>query len=60
LSQEEILSCLEEMSSRDEYQDISRVSTSIGHVFLYSTKHLDRDYAFMLAEWIDVDQFENP
>jgi len=60
LSQEEILSCLEEMSSRDEYQDISRVSTSIGHVFLYSTKHLDRDYALMLAEWIDVGQFENP
>ena len=60
LSQEEILSCLEEMSSRDEYQDISQVSTSIGHVFLYSSRYLDRDYALMLAEWIDVGQFENP
>jgi hypothetical protein len=60
LSQEEILSFLEEMSSRDEYQDISRVSTSIGHVFLYSSRYLDRDYALMLAEWIDVGQFENP
>ena len=60
LSQEEILSCLQEMSSQDEYQDISRVSTSIGHVFLYSSKYLDRDYALMLAEWIDVGQFENP
>jgi hypothetical protein len=40
LSQEEILSCLQEMSSQDEYQDISRVSTSIGHVFLYSSRYL--------------------
>ena len=60
LSQEEILSCLQELSSHDEYQDISQVSTSIGHVFLYSSRYLDRDYALMLAEWIDVGQFENP
>jgi hypothetical protein len=60
LSQEEILSCLQEMSGQEEYQDISRVSTSIGHVFLYSSKYLDRDYALMLSEWIDVGQFENP
>jgi hypothetical protein len=60
LSQEEILSCLEEMSNREEYQDLSQVSTSIGHVFLYSSRYLDRDYALMLAEWIDVGQFENP
>jgi hypothetical protein len=43
-----------------EYRDISQVSTSTGHVFLYCSKHLDRDYALMLAEWIDVGQFENP
>ena len=60
LSQEEILSCLEEMSIRDEFQDISQVLTSVGHVFLYSSRYLDRDYALMLAEWIDVGQFENP
>ena len=60
LSQEEILSCLEEMFNREGYQDISQVSTSIGHVFLYSSRYLDRDYALMLAEWIDVGQFENP
>jgi len=60
LSQEELLSCLEGMSQREEFQDISRVSTSIGHVFLYSSKYLDRDYALMLAEWTDVGQFENP
>jgi len=60
LSQEDIVSCLQEMSSQDGYQDISRLSTSIGHVFLYSSKYLDREYALMLAEWIDVGQFENP
>jgi len=60
LSQEEILSCLEEMFNREGYQDISQVSTSIGHVFLYSSRYLDRDYALMLAELIDVGQFENP
>ena len=60
LSQEEIFSCLEEMFNREGYLDISQASTSIGHVFLYSSKYLDRDYALMLAEWIDVGQFENP
>jgi hypothetical protein len=60
LSQEELLSCLEGMSNRDEFQDIRQVSTSVGHVFLYSSKYLDRDYALMLSEWNDVGQFENP
>jgi len=60
LSQEELLFCLEGMSQREEFQDIGRVSTSIGHVFLYSSRSLDRDYALMLAEWTDVGQFENP
>ena len=60
LSQEELRSCLQEMTERKEFQDIHQVSTSIGHVFLYSSKYLDRDYALMLAEWIDVGQFENP
>ena len=60
LSQEELLFCLEGMSQREEFQDIGRVSTSIGHVFLYSSRSLDRDYAMMLAEWTDVGQFENP
>jgi hypothetical protein len=60
LSEEELLSCLQEMSHREEYQDISQVATSAGHVFLYSSRYLDRDYALMLAEWMDVGQFENP
>ncbi len=60
LNQEELLSCLETMSKQEDYQDIRQVSTSIGHVFLYSSKYLDQDYALMLAEWTDVGQFENP
>lgn len=60
LSREELVSCLEGMSHREEFQDIAQVSTSMGNVFLYSSKYLDRDYALMLAEWTDVGQFENP
>jgi hypothetical protein len=60
LSQEEIHTCLQVMSNRKEFQDISQVSTSIGHVFLYSQRYLDRDYALMLSEWMDVGQLDNP
>jgi hypothetical protein len=60
LGQEELLSCLQEMSEQEQFGDISQVSTSMGHVFLYSSRYLDRDYAQMLSEWMDVGQFENP
>jgi hypothetical protein len=60
LSEEEILSCIQEMSHLEEFQDIRQISSSIGRVFLYSSKYLDRNYALMLAEWVDVGQFENP
>ena len=60
LTQEEILSCLQKMDGQEEYQDIAQTTTSIGTVFLYSSRHLDRDYASMLAEWFDVGQFNNP
>jgi hypothetical protein len=48
------------MAAGEEYKDIERLSTSAGTVFLYSTLHLDPAHASMLAEWIDVGQFENP
>ena len=60
LTQEEILVCLRQMADRGEYADIQQTTTSIGTVYLYSTLHLDRDYASMLAEWLDVGQFNNP
>ena len=60
MTPEEILACLGEMAAGEEYKDIKRLSTSAGTVFLYSTLHLDPAHASMLAEWIDVGQFENP
>jgi hypothetical protein len=60
LTQEEILSCLQTMSDQKDYQDITQTTTSAGTVFLYSNIHLDPGYASMLAEWLDVGQFNNP
>ena len=60
MNQEEIFACLQNMAAGEEYKDIERLSTSAGTVFLYSTRHLDPAHASMLAEWIDVGQFDNP
>jgi len=60
LTQEEILACLQKMSGQEEYQDIAQAITSTGTIFLYSRRHLDSDYASMLAEWLDVGQYDNP
>ena len=57
---EEIQAYLAQMTKRDEYNDIKQTTSSIGTVFLYSTLHLDPDYASMLAEWVDVGQANNP
>jgi hypothetical protein len=57
---EEIQQCLEQMTCLHVYQDIAQTTTSAGNVFLYSTLHLDTDYAATLAEWIDVGQHDNP
>jgi hypothetical protein len=56
----DVLRCLEQMAARESYQDIARTRTSAGTEFLYSTTHLDPDYAAVLAEWIDVGQYDNP
>jgi hypothetical protein len=60
LTMEQIGECLEAMMQDIEYQDITQTITSIGTAFLYSTRHLDPDYAAMLAEWMDVGQADNP
>jgi hypothetical protein len=60
LTQEEILDCLGKMREQSEYQDIARTTTSIGTVFLYSSLYLEPDYAFTLAEWLDVGQANSP
>jgi hypothetical protein len=60
MTREEIQRCLDQMSCHQAYQDIARTITSAGNVFLYSTLHLDPDYAATLAEWTDVGQHDNP
>jgi hypothetical protein len=60
LTREEVLVCLQRMAGQEEYRDIATTQTSIGTDFLYSTRHLEPDYAAMLAEWYDVGQSKNP
>jgi hypothetical protein len=60
LTHEEIESCIERMAVCEEFKDIRQTTTSAGTIFLYSTLHLEPDHATMLAEWLDVAQFENP
>jgi hypothetical protein len=59
-SREEVFQYLERMAAEEEYRDIVPTTTSASRMFLYSTIHLEADYASMLAEWIDVGQLENP
>jgi hypothetical protein len=60
LTCEAVRNNLERMQKEEEYLDIASTTTSSSRVFLYSTLHLEPDHAAMLAEWLDVGQFENP
>jgi hypothetical protein len=60
LSRQEVLNDLDRMAAEEEYRDILPTTTSASRVFLYSTLHLGPEHASMLAEWLDVGQFENP
>jgi len=60
LTHQKVLDYLERMAAEEEYQDIVRTTTSASRVFLYSTLHLEPEYASMLAEWLDVGQPNNP
>jgi hypothetical protein len=60
LTRQEVLNDIQRMAAEEEYRDIMQTTTSVSGVFLYSTLHLDSEYASMLAEWLDVGQFENP
>jgi hypothetical protein len=60
LTGEEILACLDKMGQQKKYQDIAQTTTSIGTKFLFSSRHLNPDYASKLAEWFDVGQINNP
>jgi len=60
LTRQEVLNDLEHMEAVEEYRDIAMTMTSASRVFLYSTLYLEPGHASMLAEWIDVGQFDNP
>jgi hypothetical protein len=60
MTEAEIRACLEHMVGQEGTKDICQTTTSIGTVFLFSSHHLDQDHAAMLAEWLDVGQFQNP
>lgn len=60
LTHQEVLDYLEQMSTQKDYSDIAPTTTSASRLFLFSTLHLEPEYASMLAEWFDVGQHENP
>lgn len=60
LTADQIQDCLEQMQGQAGYEDIAQIRISAGTVFLYSATHLDPAYASMLAEWLDVGQFNSP
>jgi hypothetical protein len=60
MTEAEIRTCLEHMVGQEGLKDICQTTTSIGTVFLFSSLHLDADHSAMLAEWLDVGQFQNP
>jgi len=60
LTRQEVLNNLERMAADEEYRDVVPTTTSASRMFLYSTLYLESEHASMLAEWLDVGQFNNP
>ena len=60
LAHDQVLNYLKTMAATEDYDDIKATSTSASGIYLYSTTHLETEYAVMLAEWLDVGQSDNP
>jgi hypothetical protein len=60
LTHDQVLEYLKTMAATESYDDIKAASTSASGIYLYSTTHLETEYAVMLAEWLDVGQSDNP
>jgi hypothetical protein len=60
LTHDQVLRSLATMTETESYGDIARTTTSASGIYLYCKTHLEADHAAMLAEWLDVGQFENP
>lgn len=59
-SPEQIEDILQNLNNDPKSTDIRFTTSSLGTVFLYSTRYLEDDYADFLAEHIDVEIAENP
>ena len=57
---EALQQCLRDMAQAKEYADIKFTESSVGTVYLYSTRYLDEDYAAFLAENEDVGAIASP
>ena len=57
---EALQQCLRDMAETEEYEDIKFTESSVGTVYLYSTRYLDEDYAAFLAEKEDVGAIASP
>lgn len=57
---EALQQCLRDMAENPEYADIKFTESSVGTVYLYSTRYLDEDYAAFLAENEDVGAIASP
>jgi len=60
MAEDDIRACLKQMANQEEYQDIRQTTTSVGTTYLFSSTHLEPDHASMLAEWLEVGQFQSP
>jgi hypothetical protein len=59
LSPEAMPSYVREMGRREEMRDIKTFEASNGVSYFYSERHMSLAHARGLAEWIEVEQFEN-
>ncbi len=52
--------CLHKMADDPEYQDIRFTESSVGTIYLYSSRYLDETYAAFLADREDVGVIDSP
>lgn len=59
-SSEDIQTALDTMKDSEEYGDIGEVKASNGALYLFSNLYMTAPHARGLAEWVEVEQFDNP
>ncbi len=59
LGEEELASSLEKLKGCKDFEDIKSFEASTGVIYLYSERYLTLPHARGLAEWVEVEQFEN-